>query len=207
MRLLLSQIARLEPTEGASVEAVVAGATATEIAFSLPDLTAVPAALARGRKLGVWFWDQHGLYRGETMVVRHAKAVMPTLIVSQLSEVRTRQQRRLLRLPVRLSTNVAVLETARADAKNEADQGAIAEDLSGGGMRLVAALPLAADDRLALEVTIDEGAAPLRVAGKVLRATPHPRLAARWVASVMFVDLSEADKSALIRALFELQRR
>lgn len=37
------------------------------------------------------------------MVILHVKAAMPTVIVSQLSEVRTRQQRKLLRLPAALA--------------------------------------------------------------------------------------------------------
>lgn len=206
MRLLCSQIARLQPpAPSPGVDVVVAGITETEIAFALPAASAIPPSLARGEKIVVTFWDQHGLYRGETVVQRHVKAAMPTLIVSMLREVRTSQHRKLFRVTVKLATVVTVLQTVRSDAK--VDDQAITEDFSGGGVRLAVAQPLQAGERVSLEIAITDGAPCLKVAGTVLRAAPHPRSAARWIVSVKFERLNELEQAQIIRALFELQRQ
>lgn len=146
---------------------------------------------------------KEGRYRGECVVIRHVDGPVPLLRLSRPESWERVQLRQFFRVPVTLE---AKMRRAPVDGDGDEDEEWMSvqvKDISGGGCQIVSSEPLQKDDRVELELTLNDE--PMRVLASVARivgAEPHH---GRWYLGLEFVDIGERERQRIIQFAFQRQ--
>jgi c-di-GMP-binding flagellar brake protein YcgR len=131
-----------------------------------------------------------GLYRFDTMV-RHRQGSHLRLALPEPEALSRTQRRQYFRVPVNLPGRLYRPGAAAPVAIRLLD-------LSGGGARLAAAVPLTPGEAVAVEFQLQGHR--LRIGGRVVRTSPD-----HLEAGIAFIDLREAERDRIVAFSFQRQ--
>ncbi len=202
---LIMKIPGMEGFNRSQIEEVTSGG----IVVSMPVSQGEVVSLPQGTAITVQFWDRYANYRFDTVVLGETRSGQVPVLLLRLPDHISRIQRRDF---VRLEISCPVIFEIAALR----EQGKIASpvftghtaNLSGGGMLLVTDLDLPPKTSLHLAVKLPGGLV-VPAMGEVVRMINEIKTkdGAKYWLGIRFTGLEEKDRQALVRFIFEEQRR
>jgi hypothetical protein len=152
--LVVGQVVELvlEGAEEAAVRGVLAEITPDRVRFTLVDSRQPPDGLEPGRLALLRYWTGVGAQVTETSVLAITPGPPLEAEFARPRKVEVEQRRRTVRVATALPVRLRVTRTAVAASREGEDPGALARDLSTGGLRLETDLLLTIDDRVAVDI-------------------------------------------------------
>lgn len=185
--------------------AVVVRVAPNQIEFDVPDGNVNLGLLRPGLGIVVQFWNDLGIYRAHTSVVRVHADRLRRLTVETPERVETQQRRAYFRVDVRVP--LSFRRGMPEDLMSETPYApTFTKDLSGGGLRFETDEPISIGDPLELLVELPELPSPLAVLGVVVRKAPTRKQGTNAIGA-HFVTIHETARDKLIAFLFREQGR
>jgi c-di-GMP-binding flagellar brake protein YcgR len=198
--------------EGGPVGAGIVTAVGSErIGIRFPDMRALLPGCAPGSTVVLRVFDELGTYVAETTVLRVQSAPHVMILIRPPQSFTTVQRRKFFRVPAKLPVDFTITASTEPEAVGLRDPAGKTQNISAGGLWLLSALALHMDDELELRVSIPKlraAALELELTGRVVRVGPgNPKLHITCSAGIQFVHKDQQREDALVRVMFELQRK
>lgn len=178
-------------------------------------------AVRPGMALMLEYNTEKALYRTTTLVrARQVRNGIDLMVVDPPEELERVQRRWHVRLPVSLLVRFGIFDSISGNGNRKEEKftanwtsnghlvyTARTEDVSGGGMLMVTAAPVAEGQEIFLELRLPEQT--MRLAGQVVRVTPvdGEEDQGNRLMAVEFVGIQERERDAIVRFIFSEQRR
>ncbi|MDE6874061.1 MAG: flagellar brake protein [Lachnospiraceae bacterium] len=157
-----------------------------------------------GDRYNMFFYTPAGLYYCIAQVsARYRSGALFMLEMECASEIEKFQRRQFFRLNC-----IVDVKYRRADAEEAMELGTII-DISGGGVRFNGGERYTAGDELFVEffLTIGGKLEKFHMRVRVIASTPLPNRERLYENRVEFMDISEGDREAIVKYVFEEERR
>ena len=215
MSLQVNHVVQVEFTGHAGskrVGCVVTAVTADRVILRVLDVTAPPPGAEIGATIALSLVNEQGVHSATAQIAQVASKPHVALALRAPIKLVTKQNRRFVRVTVKLPVRCAVRASAKAELVGSTDTDAKTLDLSAGGMRLATTLPLSVGDELDLTVSLQSGVRSqtreIQRAGRVLRVLPgetKPRVTI--FAGIELIHANQREQDALVMIVFELERK
>lgn len=215
MSLQVNHVVQVEITGHAGskrVSCVVTALTADRVILRVLDVALPPPGAEIGATIALNLVNEQGVHSASAQIVQVASKPHVALALRGPIKLVSKQNRRFVRVPVKLPVRCAVRAPANTELLGATDADAKTLDLSAGGMRLATTLPLSLGDELDLTLHLPSGvrspARELQRAGRVLRVLPadtNPKVTI--IAGIELMHANQRDQDALVMIVFELERK
>lgn len=167
--------------------------------LAMPMRHSVPVFLLPNTEFYGSILDTSGRYQFKSIYKGKKMLPIPIWIVTLPTDVKKVQ----LRSFVRLDVNVPV-SLIESESDNTVSQTLITRDISGGGLSLIskAAFPVGTPVNLTIDLA-DTG--KINVSGITVRLDKQPSDLPLYLSSIQFVEMSEHDRSKIIKFIFQKQ--
>jgi c-di-GMP-binding flagellar brake protein YcgR len=192
------------------IQGVVAALPSTEILVSLASGAIVPPALQAGVPCTIAFASTLGLHQARSSVLRVSFARTISVALARFADIKVSQRRQFFRVPASLVTVLVVRANQVGLAGRE--EKTLTQDVSGGGLRLETALPMAIGDRVQITLQTPRGfrkhlPAEMSCEAKVVRVEQVTRRNRKlWSVGLQFVFATESERDRWVQLSFDLQR-
>lgn len=160
--------------------------------------------LRKGSKVEVLFEGDNAYYSLKTEVIKRIKNRVPLLVLKNNNKINRIQRRNFFRLKLTKQIEYILLEDNKDKIQKKDYQTTTAINLSGGGLLMVLKENMKINDRVLIDLNIDDIDKMLK--GKVVRIR-YNKDGYSKTAGIKFIDLDRKDRDKIISYLFNYQRK
>jgi hypothetical protein len=197
--------------DGQVAGGVVSGVASDRVSIRFPDLNALLPGCVPGCVVALRVPSDEGTYVASTVVLRAQSTPHVIIAVRPPVQLVVAPHRKFFRVTAKFPVVCTIAASSQADLVGSVDRAGKTQNLSAGGVSLLTALPLRLGDELVLQLSVAglRGArTTLELAGHVLRVGPGERKLRNSIsAGIKFVHRNPREEDALVRLMFDLQRK
>jgi hypothetical protein len=197
--------------DGPVAGGVVSAVASDRVSIRFPELNAPLPGCVVGCVVALRVPNDQGTHVANTVVLRVQAGPHVIIAVRPPEHFVATPHRKFFRVPAKFPVVCTIAASSQADAVGSVDPAGKTQNLSAGGVSLLTALPLRIGDELVLQLSVASLRATrttLELAGHVLRVGPGERKPRVTIsAGIKFVHRSQREEDALVRLMFDLQRK